>query len=249
MSSTPVLVVQHETACPPGWVGEWLTAAGARLDVRRPYAGDALPSDLRDHAGLIVLGGSMGANDDAEHPWLGAVKQLVRRAARTAVPTWGICLGHQLAAVALGGEVRRNPDGQQIGVLDVGWTHAALGDELVGGAPRPTRTVQWNNDVVTRMPRGGVVLARAATREVQAARFAPSVWGVQGHPEAGREIVRPWVDGDRDDAVERGVDVEAYLQQVAAAEEELRATWRPVAETFAALALSAGAEAGNRVAS
>ena len=41
---TPVvLVVQHQELCPPGWVGEWLTAERLRLDVRHPYAGDPLP--------------------------------------------------------------------------------------------------------------------------------------------------------------------------------------------------------------
>ena len=100
-------MVQHETICPPGWVGDWLVEAGATLDVRHPYAGDDLPATLDDHDALVVLGGSMGANDDADHAWLARVKALVREAAERAVPTWGICLGHQLCAVALGGEVVR----------------------------------------------------------------------------------------------------------------------------------------------
>ena len=40
MSTAPILVVEHEAQCPPGWLGEWLAEAGADLDVRRPYAGD-----------------------------------------------------------------------------------------------------------------------------------------------------------------------------------------------------------------
>ena len=46
MSTPPLLVVEHEAMCPPGWVGEWLTEAGATLDERRPYRGDALPAGL-----------------------------------------------------------------------------------------------------------------------------------------------------------------------------------------------------------
>ena len=120
-----VLVVQHQDDCPPALVGDWLVEAGCVLDVRRPYAGDELPDDLADHDAFLVLGGSMGADDDADHHWLAATKALIREAAERGTPTLGICLGHQLAAVALGGEVTRNPQGQQLGLLPMGWTEAA----------------------------------------------------------------------------------------------------------------------------
>ena len=41
-----VLVVEHEDDAPAAWVGRWLVDAGAELDVRRPYLGQALPVDL-----------------------------------------------------------------------------------------------------------------------------------------------------------------------------------------------------------
>jgi GMP synthase (glutamine-hydrolysing) len=237
--SRQLLVVEHEAQCPPGWMGEWLVEAGAHLDVRRPYAGDALPEDLDSHSGLVVLGGEMGAHDDETYPWLTDVKRLVARAVDDGTPVLGICLGHQLVAVTLGGDVAPNPHGQQIGVLDVGWTPDALDDRLLGAlaargrADHEVPAVQWNNDVVTRLPEGAVDLAHTSRGELQAARFAPAVWGVQWHPEAGEEIIRPWADHDRDDAVERGVDVDAYLADVVAAREELRAAWQALAERFA----------------
>jgi GMP synthase (glutamine-hydrolysing) len=236
VSNAPILVVQHQTDCPLGWMGEWLADAGAVLDVRRPHAGDALPADLSGHGGLLVLGGSMGAYDDATHPWLTQVKQLIRSAAAERVPTLGICLGHQLAAVALGGRVVRNPRGQQIGVLDVGWLPPASEDPLLGPLVAETPAVQWNNDIVAELPDDAVLLARTPSGEVQAARFAPTVWGVQWHPEAGEQVVTAWADHDRDQAIERGVDVDGYVADVAAATDALRRTWRGLADRFAALA-------------
>ena len=234
--TSPLLVVEHEAECPPGWLGEWWEADATPLDVRRPWAGDALPEDLSAHAGMVVLGGAMGADDDAKHPWLTRVKVLVRAAAADGVPVLGVCLGHQLAAVALGGAVAPNPAGQQVGVLPVGWTDAAAGDALLGPLSGPARAVQWNNDVVTELPPGAVVLAVTAAGELQAARFAPTVWGVQWHPEAGVEIIGPWAEQDRDDAVERGVDLDRYVRDVADAGDEMRRTWRGLATGFAALA-------------
>jgi GMP synthase (glutamine-hydrolysing) len=238
VSEQPVLVVEHEAQCPPGWLGEWLAEAGVPLDVRRPYAGGRLPADLSEHAGMLVLGGEMGAYDDATHPWLGEVKRLVVAAAEDHTPVLGVCLGHQLAAVALGGEVGVNPGGQQIGVLGVGWTPPAYDDELlspVAALGSDVPAVQWNDDVVTALPPGAVDLAHTGRGELQAARFAPSVWGVQWHPEAGEEIIGPWAAHDRDAAWERGVDVHRYLADVVAARGELRATWRLLAERFARL--------------
>lgn len=240
MQPAPVLVVEHEGQCPPGWVGEWLTAAGHRLDVRRPYrAGEELPTDLSGHRSMVVLGGSMDAYSDEAHPWLTRVKQLVREAAADRVPALGICLGHQIAAVALGGAVQANPRGQQIGVLEVGWTPAAADDPLLSGLTGARVAVQWNNDVVHVLPPGADALARTPHGEVQAARHAPTVWGVQSHPEAGEEIVRAWADNDRDQALERGVDVDEYVAHVAAAREELRRSWQPLATRFAGLSREA----------
>jgi GMP synthase (glutamine-hydrolysing) len=229
-------------------MGEWLTGAGLVVDVRRPYAGDALPRDLRGHAGMVVLGGEMGAYDDAAHPWLNEVKDLCRTAVATGTPVLGICLGHQLLAVALGGEVARGPHGQQIGVLEVGWTPEAYVDPLLApvAALDDVPAVQWNNDVVSRLPEGAVVLARTGRAELQAVRFGAAAWGVQWHPEAGVDIIRPWAAHDRDDAVERGVDVDAYVEDVAAAGERLRRTWRVLADGFAAVCRARVPEVARR---
>lgn len=230
-----LLVVEHEPQCPPAHFGTWLTEAGAELDVCRPWAGDALP-EVTAYDGMVILGGSMGANDDDLVPWLGQVKQMVRDAEDAGTPTLGICLGHQLIAVALGGEVEPNAAGQQVGVFELGWTSAAAADELIGAVSAPARGLQWNSDVVTVLPAGATLLARMETGEVQAARFARRMWGVQHHPEIDREVLTSWAAGDRDDHLEKGIDQEAVLAEVAEARAELDRTWRPLAVRLVDLA-------------
>ena len=235
MNAQPILVVEHEAQCPPGWMGDWLTETGSELDVRRPYLGDSLPTDLTEHRSMVILGGSMDAYADKDHPWLTDVKALVRSAVEDRTPTLGICLGHQLIAVALGGEVHKNPHGQQIGVPRVGWREEARDDLLFGPLTGARIAVQWNNDVVRELPATSVVLACTERGEIQAARFAPAMWGVQWHPEAGEEIIGEWAENDRDDAWERGLDIDEYVARVAAARAELQSSWRPLAVGFAAL--------------
>ena len=232
---TPVvLVIQHQELCPPGWVGEWLTEEGLRLDVRHPYAGDQLPDDLRGHDGLVILGGQMGANDDDAYPWLTPTKALVRVGAEQGVPVLGICLGHQLAAAALGGEVVVNPTGARRGVLETSWADEAADDPVLGSCG--PSAVFWHHDVVTRMPEGTRVLARAHTGELLAARYAPTVWGVQCHPEAREDIVTAWAAKDRALATSSADEaaVDGALTAVTDARDDLVRSWRPLAAGFAA---------------
>lgn len=230
-----VLVVEHESMCPPAHVGTWLQEAGAALRVVRPWAGDALPADGFD--ALVVLGGSMGANDDALHHWLGPVKQLVRDCVARRTPVLGICLGHQLVGAALGGTVEVNRLGQQVGVLDTGWLPEAVDDPLVGPqAGLPTRGVQWNHDLVVDLPDGATALARTPAGELQVARYAERAWGVQLHPEADEHVVVAWAEGDREEHLERGVDQDVLLADITAARADLDAAWRPVAHRFVDLA-------------
>lgn len=231
---TRVLVVEHDAQCPPALFGAWLEAAGCELDVRRPYAGDPLPDHV-GHDALVVLGGPMGAGDDEKHAWIGPVKELLRDAHAAAVPTLGICLGHQLIAAALGGTVEPNPRGQQVGLLDVGWTRAAVADPLLGSLATPRRGVQWNDDVVTTLPGGATLLAETPDGEVQAVRYGERMWGVQLHPEVDDVVLRPWADEDRGSHETRGIDTDALLDAVRAARAELDAAWRPLAVAFAGL--------------
>lgn len=230
---TRLLVVQHEDPCPPAWFGDWLADDGIELDVVLAHRGGVLPPDLRDHAGLLVLGGEMGANDDERCPWLPLTKELVRDGAGLGRPVLGICLGHQVVTVALGGSVARNPGGTTRGVVPVHLSDAGHDDPLLAGCD-DLPSVHWNGDVATALPRGATVLATAPDGSVQAARFAELVWGVQFHPEASAGVVAGW-------AVPRApharvpAHVQAAADAVAAAEDELRIAWRPLAQRFAAL--------------
>jgi len=231
---TRILVVEHEADCPPARFATWCIDAGAELDVCRPWAGDEVPTQAACDA-LVVLGGSMGANDDDLHGWLGPVKELTRDAIGRGTPTLGICLGHQLMGVAAGGVAERSSLGQQVGLYDVGWLPEAAADPLVGGLG-PVRGVQWNHDLVTTLPAGAVALAETPQGELQVARFGPRAWGVQLHPEVDELVIAAWVDGDREEHDARGIDTDALMAEIAAARAELDDAWRPLAERLVELA-------------
>lgn len=229
-----VLVIQHEEDDPPGRVGEWLEESGCVLRVVRPYAGERLPSDLTGFAGLVVLGGAMGAYDDDAHSWLTPTKGLLQQAVAARRPTLGICLGHQLLSVALGGTVARAVGGQQGGSRPLGPTPQADGDPLFTGVRRGSPSVQWNHDVVTVPPPDAVILSE--TRDgIQVLRIGPRAWGVQSHPEVDVETVERWAKAEVGAGLVDPGAAARWLAEIEAADLEGRATWRPVIERFARL--------------
>jgi len=236
-----LLVVQHQESCPPALFGRWLTEAGIALDVRRGDLGAELPTLTPTgtargrYDGLLVLGGEMDAHADTDHPWLPLVRRRIVEAAAAGIPTLGICLGHQLAGVALGGTVEPNPYGRTVGLRQVDWEPDVIFDPLVGAIAGEDRAVQWNRDVVVDLPPSGVVLATGLDGAVQAARFAATVWGVQFHPEADADVVRRWACDRAPTVVGAEPSGDAVVDEVRRALPELTRTWRPLADAFAAL--------------
>ena len=138
---------------------------------------------------MLVLGGAMGAYDDADHPWLTDVKQLVRAAVADGMPVLGICLGHQLVAVALGGEVGAEPARPADRPARRRLDRRRRTTTRCWPASRPAPTRPPCSGTTTsspRLPDGAVVLARTARGEVQAARFAPAGVGRAVAPRGRR---------------------------------------------------------------
>ncbi|HEY3531439.1 MAG TPA: type 1 glutamine amidotransferase [Nocardioides sp.] len=227
-----VLVIQHEADDPIHLMGTWMQ--GVELVVCRAYEGDSVPVEMDGLDGVVVMGGAVGAHDDEKAPWLPAVRELIRLAAEARVPTLGICLGHQLCAVALGGEIVVNPRGRQLGLLDVGWTAEAVDDALMGGLVGPRRAMHWNDDVVAVLPEGARQLATSSTGEVQAVRYARAVWGVQWHPEVDDALVARWANDGSLPASEK----ERVLDDLVRSRNDLDESWRPLAQRFVDLVLA-----------
>lgn len=230
-----IAVVEHQESCPPGLFGTWLAEAGCELDVVRPYRGDALP-EPDSHDALLVLGGEMSANDDETVPWLAPLKSHIRASARAGTPVLGICLGHQLMAVALGGTVAPSRHGQMVGVQPVGWTSAAAEDLLFAGCTGAERVIHWNDDVVTQLPGEAVELAASPRGDHQVVRYGQRAWGIQAHPEADVGIVARWAESDRARHVAAGIDQEAVLAEVVHVSAALQADWRPFVLRFVEIA-------------
>lgn len=227
---TRYLIVQHEAEAPAGWLGERWSQQGIELDVVRPDLGEAIPEAMA-HDALVVLGGAMNANEDDAFPWLAPTRELIRGAAADGMPTLGVCLGHQLLNVALGGEVIINPKGRIVGLVPLSLNAAGDGDPLLAGLSGRD-VVHYNEDVVRRLPEGASVLATSPDGSPQAVRYGPRVWGVQFHPETTPEVFEDWMATFRPEGDEPEDGAQTWLAEVVERRESVRETGYAVADAF-----------------
>ena len=184
-----LLVLQHAGCEPPGVYEDVMREQGIGFERVVLDEAPSLP-EANGWAGIVAMGGAMGAYEEDAHPWLAAEKRLIGEAVAAGTPYWGVCLGAQLLASALGAEVRPGP-AAELGVMDVELTPAAAGDPVFAGAPSRFRTLQWHGDTY-ELPAGAVGLARSERYEQQAFALG-AAYGVQFHLEVDGALAAEWM--------------------------------------------------------
>jgi GMP synthase (glutamine-hydrolysing) len=181
------------------WAGPW-----HQLDGR---GADELPEPAQV-AGLIITGSASSVT--SREPWMLRLEAYLRRATLENTAILGLCFGHQLLGQALGGRVAKNPQGREIGTVEV----ERLADDAMLGSARRFIANSTHVDSVVELPRGAQVLARTALEPYAALRFAENVHGVQFHPEVDAEVMLHYVNARRQLLVEEGVDADALIGNV-----------------------------------
>ncbi len=140
---------------------------------------------LRSYDGYIWTGSDLTIYHD--DPRVTRQVELARAIFAAGVPMFGSCWGVQMAAVAAGGEVRRNPRGREWGIArNIRRTAAGRNSQLLQGKPDCFDAFIMHLDEVTRVPPGGTVLATNDHTPVQALAVeyqGGTFWATQYHPE------------------------------------------------------------------
>jgi GMP synthase (glutamine-hydrolysing) len=161
-------------------------APDAAVDLCTPADADAgLPAPLDAYDGVAITGSALNIykGEPAALRQIAFVQEVFARG----IPMFGSCWGLQVATVAAGGEVIRNPRGREVlfarkvALNDAGRSHPLhRGRAAVFDAPA------IHGDEVLRLPPDTILTASNALSQVQAAaiRHAGGVfWGTQYHPE------------------------------------------------------------------
>jgi GMP synthase (glutamine-hydrolysing) len=171
----------HELAC----MMDHFDLDASRVDRANIVRGDVPEWTRVDRADAVIIGGAGDHSVTQRYDYDEKLEELVRRIAGENVPLFGSCYGHQFIARALGGEVITDHARSEVGAAPIELTREGEADPVFGelGANRFDVLV-GHVDRVSRLPEGGIELARNATCPYQALRIEGTmVYGTQFHAE------------------------------------------------------------------
>jgi GMP synthase-like glutamine amidotransferase len=183
----PVAIFRHSPTEGPGYFAIALERRGLPWRLVRIDAGEPIPSDPRQFSGIAFMGGPMSVNDPLG--WIAPVLQLIRAAVREDVPVIGHCLGGQLMALALGGQVTRSP------IKEIGWGEVTIADSdearaWFGSDVRAFASFHWHGETFS-VPSGGKLLLSSPYCSNQAFTLGKHL-GMQCHIEMTAELIESW---------------------------------------------------------
>ncbi|MDX1766364.1 MAG: gamma-glutamyl-gamma-aminobutyrate hydrolase family protein [Candidatus Saccharimonadales bacterium] len=148
---------------------------------------------ISDAAGLmeqyekIIIAGSaellISRKDPQTQEAISTILPTLKRLIEADFPTLGICFGHQLIGMALGGVIAKADSQAEGGVQRIRFTDAGWSDPIFDGLHNPLSVSEGHHDSVVVMPKEVIHLAYSDRCPSQAFRVGNNIYGVQFHPE------------------------------------------------------------------
>jgi GMP synthase-like glutamine amidotransferase len=212
--------LQHLPDEGPGYAATWLAVHGHSLTFTRLFEPSPIFPALAEFDGLLILGGAMSVYEEDEFPWLAPEKAFLQTTLRAGKITLAICLGAQLVAQALGGEVRPNPE-PEIGFWTVRFSAKALTHPLLRGWPDKATVLHWHADTFT-VPPGAVRVGMSAGCAAQGYVWGDGIIGLQFHPEMTEEMVEQLIASENHETAEEA----EFIQTAAQIRSKLKSVWK-----------------------
>jgi len=202
-----VLILKNTPSEGPGTIEDFLRGGGVRYTVVDLQA-EKIP-DTKDFGVLVMMGGPMSVNEEDLYPYITEEMNLMKDFVASGKKVFGVCLGAQIMAKALGARVYAGP-GKEIGWYDIELVDEGPEDPLMrtlsfdpatGETSRMLSVFQWHGETFD-LPRGAVRLARSELYPNQAFRYGEGAYAFQFHIEVRKEMISEWL---KDEPVDLGL--------------------------------------------
>lgn len=225
-----IIVLQHSESVTIGRLGPCLRDHGKPVDIRRldlpvgAWVNGAhnqhIPADFDDVDGVIALGGEMMVGDPL--PWMNAELEFLKETHARKLPLLGICLGAQMIAKALGGEVAPLAnDGAEWGMAPVKQHPIANTDIILAGVPWTSWQFHAHGQEIKALPAGAACLQFSDKTKVQSFRAGLRTYGFQYHFECDGPMIADYLrSGDAQIGRSGMTDVKAALAEADARYED-----------------------------
>ena len=190
---------QHDNFEDLGFIGNWATSRNITTSVTRFDMNPELPAH-ESYDWLVVMGGKMSVNDQADFSWLETEIAFIKEAIGLGKIVIGICLGTQLIAKATGSAVYKN-SGPEMGFWPVHFLHPAKTDKVFRHFPEKLDVLHVHFDTY-ELPEGAVNMAESAITKNQAYRIGENVFGFQFHFEVTPQNIFSFLNGVEPELVE-----------------------------------------------
>jgi GMP synthase-like glutamine amidotransferase len=189
-------IFQHLAFEGPGNIQPWLLKQGFEVSYTVFSANLRIPG-LDEIDFLVIMGGSMSANDEEKYPWLIEEKRFIRNFISTGKPALGICLGAQLIASSLGARVYPNNE------KEIGWFPVEGSGSLPQSCfrfPASFTPLHWHGETFD-LPDGAVHLASSEACANQAFQYGNKVLALQFHPEINEDTLNDFIHHFKDELI------------------------------------------------
>ena len=205
----PVLIVQNDVQEGAGLLAQLMAKRGlSQLVVQgfsAPYA-DLAPERF---SALVILGGAQSAYETPDYPYLKQEMALVHSFISADKPIAGFCLGAQILAAALGGEVCAGEQ-KEIGWYELTLREQAASDPVLKDHPQKLLSYHFHGDVIRQVP-DCVVLASSDMTPWQAFRHGHKTYGFQYHAEVNGSLLAEMCRNNNSYLADNGIDAAALV--------------------------------------
>lgn len=196
--------LQHEPFEDLGSIEPYLLEKGYSISVTQFFNDEGLPK-ISSLDWLIVMGGSMGVQDELDYPWLKTEKEFIKSAIDAGKTVIGICLGAQLIAEVMGAKIYKNK------YREIGWFNIETNPQIEQTVlknifPPRIEVFHWHGDTFD-IPQNAIPIASNAATQNQGFIFDSRVIALQFHLETTPASARALIENCRDE-----LDNSKYVQ-------------------------------------